>query len=324
MDETALIERYLRDLGAPRADVTLGIGDDAAIVRADPESELVLTTDALLEGVHFLPGAPARSLGHRAMAVNLSDVAAMGAEPTWALLSLNLPAADESWLREFAEGFGAIARAQGVALIGGNLARGALSITVQLTGQAPRGQALRRDGARPGDGLFVSGCVGDAAAGVQLLFAERDGRPINLDREAAQYLRARFEYPSARTALGLALRGLASACIDVSDGLYVDASRLLRASQCAARLDIASLPLSPALRRWQGGNAWQGGLAGGEDYELCFTAPAAHWDAIDVAARRTGQPVTRIGTVEAGDGLTLESAGAVIRFSPSGWDHFGR
>jgi thiamine-monophosphate kinase len=314
--EADLIERYFRDLGARREDVSLGVGDDAALLRVPAGAELVLTTDALIEGVHFLPGAPPRSLGHRALAVNLSDIAAMGASPCWALLSLNLPGADEAWLREFAQGLGALAQQHRVALVGGNLSRGPLSITVELAGIVPAGQALRRDGGHARDVLYVSGSVGDTA---QSLLAD-DGSPAAAEDLA--YLRQRREYPSARVALGMGLRGLASACIDVSDGLWADVQRLLTASGCSAEIEVDRLPLSSALRRTAGAAAWRIGLRGGEDYELCFTATPALAPQIEALAARTGQPVTRIGTLAAGTGLTLRSAGAVIQFSASGFDHF--
>jgi thiamine-monophosphate kinase len=317
LSESKLIERFFLGLGARRADVLLGIGDDAALLRVPAGEDLVLTTDALIEGVHFLPGAPARSLGHRALAVNLSDIAAMGADPSWALLSLNLPAAEESWLEAFAAGFGALARAHGVSLVGGNISRGPLSITVLQAGLLPSGQALRRDGARAGDTLYVSGQVGDAAAGLKLLRGERQAAP-----EVADYLRQRFEYPQPRVQLGSALRGLASACIDVSDGLYVDAQRLLRASGCGASIELERLPLSPALRQLMGDAAWQQALDGGEDYELCFCAPPANATAIAAAAARTATAVTRIGSVEAGDAIALKLNNAVMQFSPLGFDHF--
>ena len=316
--ESQLIERYFRGLGARRGDTVLGIGDDAALVRVAPGSELALTTDALIEGVHFLPGAPARSLGHRALAVNLSDIAAMGAAPSWALLSLNLPSADESWLREFAAGFGALARRHEVALVGGNLSRGALSITVELSGLLPAGQALRRDGACAGDELYLSGSVGDAACGLRILRGEAAAAPAE-----AAYLQQRFEFPTPRVALGQALRGVASACIDVSDGVYVDATRLLAASGCAATLEIERLPLSQALRDTLGDGSWRAALSGGEDYELCFTAAPAQAAAIGAIAARCGEPLTRVGRLQAGAGLTLTMAGSVMQFSPSGFDHFG-
>lgn len=315
MDETHLIDRYFRDLGSRRDDVVLGIGDDAALLRVPPGMELVLTTDALIEGVHFLPDAAARSLGHRAMAVNLSDIAAMGASPTWALLSLNLPAVEEAWLHEFAAGFAAMAVRHNVALVGGNLGRGPRSITVQLAGLVPADEALRRDRARPGDLLYVSGSVGDAAQGLLQLKSTAD------DPEA-RYLRERFEYPTPRVALGEGLRGIASACIDVSDGLYTDAGRLLRLSGCGAVLQIEDLPLSDALRHAAGSDAWKTALRGGEDYELCFSASEQRHAQIGELARKTGQAVSCIGRLCQESGITLKSGNTVMQFSTSGWDHF--
>jgi thiamine-monophosphate kinase len=315
--ESELIDRFFRGLGAARADVVLGIGDDAALLRMAADADLVLTTDALVEGVHFLPGAPARSLGHRALAVNLSDIAAMGANPSWALLALNLPQADERWLQPFAAGFGDLARAHGVALVGGNVSRGPLSITVQLAGTLPRGQALRRDGARCGQTLYVSGSVGDAAAGLKCLQGQLRPAP-----EAGEYLQQRFEFPVPRVQLGAGLRGLASACIDVSDGLYADAQHLLLASGCGASIDIERLPVSWALRQTFGESAWQQALAGGEDYELCFSAPEANAAAISALAERTGTAVTRIGRIGDGVGVELKLNNTVMQFSPLGFEHF--
>jgi thiamine-monophosphate kinase len=317
VSESELIDRYFRELGAARADVVLGIGDDAALLRVPADADLVLTTDALVEGVHFLPGAPARSLGYRALAVNLSDIAAMGASPSWALLALNLPEADERWLQPFAAGFGDLARAHGVALVGGNVSRGPLSITVQLAGLSPRGEALRRDGARRGEALYVSGSVGDAAAGLKRLRGQLRATP-----EAGAYLQQRFEYPVPRLQLGAGLRGLASACIDVSDGLYVDAQRLLLASGCGASIELERLPVSWALRETFGESAWQQALAGGEDYELCFSAPEANAAAITALAERTGIAVSRIGRIEGGTGVELRLNNTVMQFSPLGFDHF--
>jgi thiamine-monophosphate kinase len=325
--EWELIERYFRDLGSPREDVVLGIGDDAALLRVAAGSELVLTTDALIEGVHFLPGASAQSLGHRALAVNLSDIAAMGASPSWALLSLNLPAIDEGWLREFAIGFGALAQRHRVSLVGGNLSRGALSITVQLAGLVPAGQALRRDGARAGEELYVSGTPGDAAQGCAQGLCEQgaalpqDALPQDVD---SGYLLQRFQYPTPRVALGEALRGVASGCIDVSDGLYADAARLLQASGCGAELSVESLPLSEPLRRACAPQAWRAALLGGEDYELCFTAAPEQAPRIAALAVRTGVPLTRIGVLTAARGLTLRSGASTIAATFSGFEHFSR
>jgi thiamine-monophosphate kinase len=314
-DEQAVIERYFRHLGAVRTDVVLGIGDDAALLRARPGFELVQSTDTLVEQVHFLPGSPPRSLGHRALAVNLSDLAAMGASPAWALLSLVLPRSDESWLGEFAVGFGMLARAHEVALVGGNLSRGPLSITVQLTGQVPAGSALRRSGARPGEELWVSGTLGDASLGRSARLAADAG-------QHAVWLRARSEYPTARSALGEALRGVASACIDLSDGLLADLPRLAAASGCGAWLDVGRLPISAALRALAADGAWEHALAGGEDYELCFAAPPDRAAAIEELAARTEVPLTRCGELRAAAGLELRRGPAVIQFSQSRFDHF--
>jgi thiamine-monophosphate kinase len=315
--ETELIERYFRHLGAPRDDVVLGIGDDAALLQVPGDAQLVLTTDALVEGVHFVPGAPARSLGHRALAVNLSDIAAMGATPCWALLALNLPQVDAQWLEAFAAGFDALARMHGVALVGGNLSRGPLSITVQLAGVLPRGVALRREGARAGDALYVSGSIGDAAAGLKCLQGA-----LAASASARSYLQRRFEFPTPRVELGAALRDLASACIDLSDGLLLDAQRLLRASNCRASIELERVPLSAALIETCGELAWQQGLSGGEDYELCFSAPPAQAAAIAALALRSAIPLTRIGLLEAGSGVELKLHNVVMQFAASGFDHF--
>jgi thiamine-monophosphate kinase len=313
--EADLIERFLRNLGAVRTDVVLGIGDDAALLRPSPGCELVQTTDALVEHVHFLPGSPPRSLGHRALAVNLSDLAAMGASPAWALLSLTLPAVDEEWLAGFAAGFGTLARLHDVALVGGNLSRGPLTATVLLSGQVKAGTALRRRGAQAGDDVWVSGTLGDAALGRQAAaFQEADANRA--------WLRARHEFPTPRVALGAALRGIASACIDLSDGLLADLPRLAGASECGAELDVDRLPLSDAARRIGGPECWQQALAGGEDYELCFTARPAHATQVEAAATKAGVPVRCCGRLRARPGLELRRDRAVIEFSQSPFDHF--
>jgi len=321
--ESDLIDRFLRHLGAVRTDVLLGIGDDAAILRLAPGFDVVQTTDALVEQVHFLPGSPARSLGHRALAVNLSDLAAMGASPAWALLSLTLPAIDEHWLAEFAAGFGTLAREHGVALVGGNLSRGPLTATVLLSGQVPEGTALRRSGGRAGDEVWVSGTLGDSALG-RPRTPGTSGAPGAQEASAADaaWLRARHEFPTPRVALGAALRGVASACIDLSDGLLADLPRLAEASGCGAELDIECLPLSAAARRAGGVEAWREALAGGEDYELCFTAPPGRAAEVAAVAERVAVPVRRCGFLRAGSGVELRRGDAVIEFSQLPFDHF--
>jgi thiamine-monophosphate kinase len=321
--EARLVERYFLRLGAVREDVVLGIGDDAAVLRAAPGMELVQTTDSLVEGVHFPAGASARSLGHRALAVNLSDLAAMGAEPAWALLSLTLPQVDEGWLLDFARGFGMLAREHGVALVGGNLSRGPLNIGVTLTGQLPSGTALRRDGGRAGDELWLSGTPGDAAQGLAELLAPAAGGNGAAADDPAPALRSRFEYPQPRVALGRALRGLATACIDVSDGVAADLLRLAAASGCGATLDVDALPVSTALRARLGAGAWQQALCGGEDYELCFSVPAGSADRLQAIAAGCAVRLTRCGNLVEGAGLDLRQGGTVIQFPVAGHDHFG-
>src|ERR1700742_2249696 len=214
LSEFALIERYFRKAGAMRHDVQLGVGDDAALLQSPRGAQLVAAIDTLNEGVHFPHGSPPASVGHRVLAVNLSDLAAMGARPAWALLALTLPKIDEDWLSEFAAGFSELARAHDVALVGGDTTSGPLTATVQMLGHVPRAQALLRSGARPGDLVFVSGTPGDAAGGL----AVEQGR-LQGAADVTAYLRKRFLYPTPRMALGKSLRGFASGCIDVSDGL---------------------------------------------------------------------------------------------------------
>lgn len=291
LGEFALIDRYFRKLGVARDDVVLGVGDDGALLRPPAGVDLVAVSDTLVEGVHFPSGAAARSVGHRALAVNLSDIAAMGAVPAWSLLALTLPAVDESWLEEFAAGFGNLALAHGVALVGGDTTRGPLMLGVQVLGFVPRGQGLRRAGGKPGDLLCVSGTPGDAAAGLALL-QQTIRRPPAGDNaaelnQAAQQLQQRFEFPTPRLALGKAFLDLATACIDISDGLLGDVGKLAAASACTAILDLERLPRSAALSTLVDGGcvteqtALRYVLAGGDDYELVFAVPAAKRASLD-------------------------------------------
>lgn len=313
--EFELIERWFRDRGTARADVRLGVGDDAALVRVPPGQELVLALDVINAGVHFPAESAGRTVGHRALAVNLSDLAAMGADPAWALLGLTLPAVDEGWIAEFAAGFAVLAERFGVSLVGGDTTRGALAVSVTAAGLVPAGQALRRAGARPGDAIWVSGTPGDAAAGLALLQGTLHG-----DASARAALVQRFEFPEPRVALGRALRGLATACIDVSDGLAGDLGRLCAASGVGAELDARSLPLSPSLRAVaEAGPALQFALAGGDDYELLFTAPAAARDQVDSLSAIV--PLARIGTIVAVPGVRI--GGLPPGCDPGhGFDHF--
>lgn len=320
LSEFDLIKRFFTGRGAQRDDVVLGVGDDAAVLECPPDSQLVAAIDSLVEDVHFPKGSPARSIGHRALAINLSDLAAMGAQPAWALLALAVPSADAAWLQQFSDGFDALARQHGVALVGGDTTGGKLCVTVQILGFVPRGAALRRSGAAPGDAVFVSGTPGDSAAGLML----EQSRLQVADAAHAQCLLERFRYPTPRVALGLALRGLASACIDVSDGLLGDCGRLAQASGCGVTLDYAAIPVSDPLRAAVGEErARELALTGGEDYELCFTVSATRLN--EFAARCPAGEFgwSRIGTLTAQPGALVRRGASVMQVSPHGFDHFG-
>ena len=320
MTEFELIERYFVGCGARRSDVKLGVGDDAALLECAPGEQLVAAIDTLVAGVHFPTDSPPNSIGHRTLAVNLSDLAAMGAQPAWALLALTLPKADDIWLAAFAAGFNKLARIHNVALVGGNTTSGPLCISVQVLGHVPASKALLRSGGKPGDALFVSGTPGDAAAGLAIELGELQ---IN-DPQHTLYLRERFLFPTPRVELGLRLRDYASACIDVSDGLLGDAGKLAKASGCGAEIDFASLPVSPplaaALSDEQGRILT---LTGGENYELCFSVPPSALEALerDIPADKWGYH--RIGMLRATAGVSVMRAGTVMEFSHAGFDHFG-
>ena len=318
LSEFALIERYFRRCGAQRSDVRLGVGDDATLLAVPGDAELVAAIDTLVAGVHFPHGSPPASIGHRALAVNLSDLAAMGARPAWALLALTLPEAEENWLEEFTTGFADLARAHNVALVGGDTTRGPLCISVQLLGHVAAGTALTRGGGNAGDVLFVSGTCGDAAAGLAI-----EQGQLAADRDARAWLRERFLWPTPRVALGERLRGFASACIDVSDGLLADAGRLAQASHAGAELAWAELPLSQPLLEVLGEvRARELAFSGGDDYELCFAVPPQN------VARLTAQlppqewRYARIGVLRAEPGTVVMRDGSVMEFSHSGYEHF--
>jgi thiamine-monophosphate kinase len=316
--EFALIERHFRRLGAQRRDVSLGVGDDAALLAPPAGMQLVAALDTLVEGVHFPRSAAAASIGHRALAVNLSDLAAMGAQPAWAMLALTMPSADDAWLAEFARGFEALACAHDVALVGGDTTRGPLTVSVQVMGFVPVGAALLRSGGKPGELLCVTGTPGDAAGGLALEDARaRAGDP------ASEYLQQRFRYPAPRCQAGVRLRGIASACIDISDGLAGDAGKLAAASGCGVRIAVEELPLSPALLATFGEDrARQLALEGGDDYELLFSiAPGRLGDA-QRALSPSGIECHRIGELCESAGVHLVHGGVVTQFSAQGYDHF--
>lgn len=297
----------------------LGVGDDAALLAPRPGMELAVSTDMLLVGRHFLPDDAPEQLGHKILAVNLSDLAAMAAQPRWALLALALPTADEDWLAAFSRGFFALADRYGVELIGGDTTRGPLGFCVTVLGEVEAGRALTRAGAQPGDDIWVSGELGGAALGL----AHVQGDLQLMPEEAAACL-IRLHAPQPRVALGRALLGVASASIDISDGLLADLGHILKRSGVAAEVDFQRLPAHPAVAaRLSQPLARRCLLAGGDDYELCFTAPPDRAEAVKAAARTAGVAVTRIGRIRAGQGLTLLGAdGVPMPIVERGYDHF--
>lgn len=307
--EFELIDRHFRH---PTRHTVLGVGDDGAIVRPTPGMELVVSTDMLVAGTHFLPNVDAEDLGWKALAVNVSDMAAMGAQPRWAVLAAALPAATESWIEKFARGFFACADAFGVDVIGGDTTRGPRNLCVTIFGEVPQGAALLRSTASAGDEIWVSGRPGRAALGL----AHLQGRTVLAEPLLAECLAA-LHRPQPRLALGLALRGIAGAAIDVSDGLLADLGHILEASGVAARLQLAVSP-APTFED-------KCFLAGGDDYELAFTVPAARRGEVESLAESLHLPLTRLGAIEAGEPGQIDLrdlAGSPVAIERRGYDHF--
>jgi len=320
LSEFELIRRFFTH---PARGAVLGVGDDAAIVRARRGQELVVTTDMLVAGRHFRHDDDPEQLGHKALAVNLSDIAAMGATPRWATLALALPRADARWLTAFSRGFMRLARRHGVDLVGGDTTRGPLNICVQIMGEVPRGRALRRDGARAGDDVWVSGTLGDAA----LALAAIKGR-IHLARHERRTLESKLHAPEPRIALGAALLGVAHSAIDVSDGLVADLGHICERSRVAAVVQFNRLPASAIMRRNLGRPAARAALlAGGDDYELVFTAGRSRRNAVARLSRRLRLKLTRIGRVTrrrrgAQRVTVLDAASRPIAVKRGGYEHF--
>jgi thiamine-monophosphate kinase len=313
--EFELIEKYFnRAISDP--DVLLGIGDDAAIVSVS--EPLAVATDTLVAHTHFPPALAAADIGYRALAINLSDMAAMGARPRWFTLALAIEAAEPDWLHEFATGLLTYADQQAVVLIGGDTTRGPLSITVHVLGELPGGRALRRSGASRGDDVYVTGTLGDAAAGLSLLL-EQD----TLKDSASRALARRFARPDARVAEGIALREIATAAIDISDGLLADLGHICSASGCGAEIDVDRLPLSEPLRqRFSRSDAEGFALGGGDDYELCFTARRRDAGRVTAALESCGGSICRIGRIVDGSDVRCLRAGRRVTPVRAGYEHF--
>jgi thiamine-monophosphate kinase len=319
LTEFELIDRFFQ---RPAKTAVVGVGDDAALLAPTPGHELAVSVDMLVAGRHFFADVDPEALGHKTLAVNLSDLAAVGATPRWALLAGALPGADADWLAKFARGFFALADAHGVELVGGDTTRGPLTLCVTIIGEVPAGKALLRSGARTGDSIWVSGPLGDAA----LALAHKQGRLELPATELAACEHALLR-PAPRVTLGERLRGIASAAIDLSDGLIGDLGHVLKASRVGATLELAAIPRSLALQRQLDGRASDVALAcllaGGDDYELCFTVPAARDADVVALAIELGLTLRRIGAIVADAGILVrDETGRPLPELPRGFDHF--
>ncbi|WP_456406354.1 thiamine-phosphate kinase [Thiolapillus sp.] len=310
MAEFALIERYFSNLSRPGQDVLLGVGDDCALLQPPTGHQLAMTMDTLIAGRHFFPDVDPVALGHKSLAVNLSDLAAMGAKPAWALLSLSMPEIDDDWLQGFVQGFQDLAGRFGVKLVGGDTCQGDLSITLQLSGFVDAQRAMLRSNAKPGDQIFVTGALGDAALALQLLQEGKDPGE----------LRADLEKPWPRVDEGRALAELGvRSCIDLSDGLVADLGHICKQSRCGARVEVERLPLSAGVSDYlrESGDLTPA-IAGGDDYELCFTLPPLLREGLD----ELPFTCTCIGEMVAGEGVELLKADGSRLPPPKAWEHF--
>ena len=325
LSEFDLIAEYFNRPRPVRA--TLGIGDDCALLTPSAGMQTAISSDMLVEGRHFFAGADPLRLGHKSLAVNLSDLAAMGARPVGFTLALALPEASRDWLAGFSQGLFALADAHGCELIGGDTTKGPLNICITIFGELAPGEALRRDAAQPGDDIWISGTLGDARLALAGHLKEAGaGAALSLDPAGLEAASARLHAPTPRVALGrlLAQQRIAHAAIDISDGLVGDIGHILKLSKVGATLDVDALPVGPVLARCA--QPWRRAYtaAGGDDYELCFTAPAAAREAVLAAGAQSATAVTRVGRIEVEAGLRLVDAqGAPLDLRLQGFDHFG-
>lgn len=308
LSEFSLIQRFFTQQRIKNLSTLLGIGDDCALLSIPEGFELAVTTDTMVESIHFLAGADPYLLGHKLLAVNLSDLAAMGALPVSVTLALTLPKVDEAWLTAFTQGFLALAERYFVDLIGGDTTSGPLTLTVQAMGLVPLGRALRRSAARSGDFIYMTGCLGDAGLGLKI-----EQGYVCADSDAAL---TRFHQPDPQIEAGQALLGIANACIDISDGLAGDLGHILEQSRVGARIDWDALPLSDAVRAYINDTGdWSMPLTAGDDYELCFTVSPEQAELLTIAA-------TKIGIIESEPGLRLNKSGTIQPLEVKGFEHF--
>jgi thiamine-monophosphate kinase len=319
LKEFDLISRYFTDRGVSRADVVLGVGDDSALVKVDPDQELAIAVDTLVAGVHFPLDTQAFDIGYKSLAVNLSDMAAMGAQPAWATLALTLPETEAAWLEGFAQGFFSLADANDVQLIGGDTTTGPMTVTVQIHGLVAQGKALRRSGARPGDLIFVTGTLGDA--GLALRRLQAGGMATETDNN----LLKRLNRPTPRVEIGRRLIAIATSAIDISDGLLADLSHILERSQCGAGVLLHEIPLSSDYLSLMRDSAECFTLAAtaGDDYELCFTAPEEKLMELEAIAQALHCPIHCIGRIDAEPGLRCyDNEGQEVPMEQLGYQHF--
>lgn len=319
MKEFDLIGRYFSNSGHKRKDVVIGIGDDCAVTTVPENQQLAVTTDTLVSGVHFLSDAPAKSVAYKTVAVNLSDLAAMGAEPAWISLSLSLPEVDETWLDEFAAGLYELTQYYSVQLIGGDTVKGPMALTITAQGFIPPGSELTRSSAKPGDWVYVTGTLGDAGAGLDIL-----KNALNVSGEAKDVLINRHYFPTPRVAVGTAIRRIATSCIDISDGLLSDLKHILKASECGANIHVERLPLSRALTSAvTPEQAIEYALSAGDDYELIFTVGEEQRGSLETSLASTNVKATCIGqlTGQAGVLSLMHNNEKFTPKNPSGYEH---
>lgn len=319
--EFSLIKQYFTSQPVKRKDVSTGIGDDCAILTVPEKQQVAISTDTLVSGIHFLPTISPEDLAYKALAVNISDLAAVGADPAWASLALTLPKVDNDWLEAFSRSLFALAEYYSIQLIGGDTTKGPLSLTITIQGLVPQGMALLRSGAKIGDWIYVTGFLGDSAAGLAVL----QNRLQSSQPESRDYFITRHLRPQPRLLQGQALRSLASAAIDISDGLISDLNHILTASGCGARINLDALPYSAAMKSQvskEQAEIWA--LSGGEDYELCFTVPEINRGALDIALAHTGADFHCIGQImPIAEGIRYLREGKEVHPNLKGFDHFG-
>lgn len=317
MKEFDLIKRYFSEQLTKRKDVVLGIGDDCAILKSNEFQNIAITTDTLVSGVHFPENTPAKAIGYKAIAVNLSDLAAMGAEPAWVSLAITMPRADENWVKEFSEGVFELCEYSNVELIGGDTTQGPLSVTVTAQGLVPFDKHITRSGAKPGDWIYVSADLGDAA----LALMHIQGK-IQLPFDVAARVQKKLDFPKPRILLGQALREYASAAIDVSDGLLADLQHICQQSNVGANIILDAIPLSEDMKNALGDNAVEVALNGGDDYELLFTVSETNKGAMETAVAQTGNIITCIGQINHTNKLTTTLNETPVSIKTSGYEHF--